>query len=1069
MSIAKTLWANHISRITYRASHTPYRHRFLPLLTLALAVLPAASPYFGAGLPRTNDALPHLYRALVLDRLVRAGVLWPRWSPDLVHGYGYPVFHFFPALSHYLVILYHLVGLPLTTAYRAAVLTHFILAAWCTYLLARDLFGPAGGWTAALAYVYSPYFLYDVIVRGGLPESQALAFFPLLLFALRRAALRSGRWIAINALAFAAVFLSHFPITVQLFIPIGLVLAWLGWEGPGSGLRVWRSLWRPLAGLAIGVLLTAAFWLPTLTEVQHVRANLSISQGYSYRDNFITLRELLTWPRLPADPALVNPPVVRALPQVALALAALGLAWRWRWLNRTARRQVGLWMIVLTICTVLVTPFSRFVWDHITLLNLTLYPWRFLGPASLAGALLLAAVFAGAQVGQASQPQPNVQNTGALAFATLLIVVAAIPWLYPPREPVSESPTIADLVAFEQPPLFIGTTTLGEFLPRWVEELPDTGNLAASLAAGESPDRLVVPDGVIAFRLRGSVLDATYRITATVPAALTYRQFYFPGWQAMLDEAPLSIRPSQPHGLILMDIPAGEHILRVRFGTTPPRVIGWAVSGLGMLSLLVILIHHTRSRPTNQLANQRTGQPANQLILLASLVLLLKLFFDHVDTPLRRPMLGAEGLRGVQYPLAVDFASELLLLGYDLTPPIPPPWQGGARGGIPADADIELTLYWRPLRPIGVVYIPVVHVVDESGLTWDVSATRPRDWRFAPGTDFWPLDGYVMDPYVLRLADGTPPGPYTFRVSLVRRDTDQTVARHDIGTLVVAQPARGERPLEGGMTPAADTQTWGGLRLLGSRTDRAEAAPGDPVRVTLLWQATGPVADDGRVTLRLVEQAGTAILTTTVPVAAHYPPDRWQSGDRLRSESLLRLPARTSDGRHIWQVQLAPQAPVWPAGTLRVRAPERLWTAPPLAIRTDTLLGNVATLLGANLQSTTCDLQPAICTPQSTLTVTLVWRAEAETSISYRVFLHLTDPDGKIVAQSDGEPANWSRPTTSWLPGEIVLDERILTIPADASPGEYVLSCGLYDLASSVRLTGADGADAVPLFTITIR
>ena len=137
------------------------------LTFIALAVLPAAWPYLGAGLPRTNDALPHLYRALALDRLVRAGRLWPRWSPDLVHGYGYPVFNFFPPLSHYLVVLYHLVGLPLTNAYRAAVLTHFVLAAWFAFLLARDLFGPSGGWVAALAYAYSPYLLYDAHVRGA--------------------------------------------------------------------------------------------------------------------------------------------------------------------------------------------------------------------------------------------------------------------------------------------------------------------------------------------------------------------------------------------------------------------------------------------------------------------------------------------------------------------------------------------------------------------------------------------------------------------------------------------------------------------------------------------------------------------------------------------------------------------------------------------------------------------------------------------------------------------------------------------------------------------------------------
>jgi len=1035
---------------------------------LALVALPAAWPYFGTGLPRTNDVLPHLYRTLALDRLVRARVLWPRWSPDLVHGYGYPVFNFFPSLSHYLVGLYHLVGLPLTTAYRAAVLTHFALAAWFAYLLARDMFGPTGGWVGALAYVYSPYLLYDAHVRGGLPESQALACLPLLLFTLRRATLHGGRWIAASALAFAVAFLSHFPITFQFLIPIGLLLVWLGWHGR------WHHLWKPLSGLTMGVLVTAFFWLPTLAEVQYVRSDVSISQGYGYLDNFLTLDDLLAWPRLPADPALVNPPVVRSLPQITLVLAALAIPWRWRQLSQTTRRQVGLWLGILLVCTTLTTPLSRLVWDTVPLLNLTLYPWRFLGAASLAGALLAAAPFAetrGNLIGQA-----RARTLAHLTTATLLLLAGSIPWLYPPREPVPEAPTVAHLVAFEQPPLFIGTTTLGEFLPRWVEILPDTTDLRDRLASGESPDRLVVPEGVTARQLTGSPLDATYLIHADNPATLTYRQFYFPGWRATLDGDPLPCRPGHPDGLLLLDVPTGEHTLHITFGSTPPRVLGWALSGLGALALVTVLVapawKSRRWKPPPRPSPTGGGRlpappvhggapspataktlPLHWLLILTSAILAAKLFFDVVDTPLRRPTLGPEGLHGVQHTQEVDLAGELRLLGYE---------QSTER--IPADGEVTLTLYWRPLRPIGVVYDVAVHLVDDSGLVWSADNVRPSDWRFAPGTDSWPLDGYVMDPSVLRLLDGTPPGEYTFHIGLVRHDTGQTVAEHLVGHLVVTRPTRGDRPLEEGMKPAPETHAWDGLRLLGSHTDRSEAAPGDPVRVTLLWQVTDPAAvvNGGQLVLRLVAADGEELLATRVPVARHYPPARWQPGDRLRTEIVLRLPARTPAGKHSWQIQVGQTTPR-PIGSLHVHVPERRWTAPPLDVQADTSLGNVATLLGANVRFPAPDLQPP-----TVITVTLAWRAETETAISYRVFLHLVGPDGKVMTQSDGEPANWTRPTTGWLPGEVVMDERVLHIPDDPPPGEYILSCGLYDLATGERLTTADGADALRVTTLLL-
>jgi len=97
------------------------------------------------------------------------------------------------------------------------------------------------------------------------------------------------------------------------------------------------------------------------------------------------------------------------------------------------------------------------------------------------------------------------------------------------------------------------------------------------------------------------------------------------------------------------------------------------------------------------------------------------------------------------------------------------------------------------------------------------------------------------------------------------------------------------------------------------------------------------------------------------------------------------------------------------------------------------------------------------------LTVTLVWRAEAEMERSYHVFLHLRGPGGEMVAQSDGVPAGWTRPTTGWLPGEVVVDERVLALPAALPAGVYTLSAGLYDPDSGQRLTAPDGTDALPL------
>ena len=125
-----------------------------------------------------------------------------------------------------------------------------------------------------------------------------------------------------------------------------------------------------------------------------------------------------------------------------------------------------------------------------------------------------------------------------------------------------------------------------------------------------------------------------------------------------------------------------------------------------------------------------------------------------------------------------------------------------------------------------------------------------------------------------------------------------------------------------------------------------------------------------------------------------------------------------------------------------------------------TTLGNLATLVGFDLSSDALR-------PGEVLTVTLVWRAERTASTSYHVFLHLLDPTERVVRQSDGVPAAWTRPTTGWLAGEYVTDERGLQLPDGTEASDYRLSAGLY-VPGGERLAAVDGTETIDLTTIVV-
>ena len=74
----------------------------------------------------------------------------------------------------------------------------------------------------------------------------------------------------------------------------------------------------------------------------------------------------------------------------------------------------------------------------------------------------------------------------------------------------------------------------------------------------------------------------------------------------------------------------------------------------------------------------------------------------------------------------------------------------------------------------------------------------------------------------------------------------------------------------------------------------------------------------------------------------------------------------------------------------------------------------------------------------------------------YTVFVHLLDDSGALRAQRDTIPADGNRPTTGWLPGEVISDTIVLPVPADAAAGTYRVAVGMYRALDGRRLPVTD-------------
>lgn len=103
--------------------------------------------------------------------------------------------------------------------------------------------------------------------------------------------------------------------------------------------------------------------------------------------------------------------------------------------------------------------------------------------------------------------------------------------------------------------------------------------------------------------------------------------------------------------------------------------------------------------------------------------------------------------------------------------------------------------------------------------------------------------------------------------------------------------------------------------------------------------------------------------------------------------------------------------------------------------------------------------------------VVLNWLSLRQVDKNYQVFVHLLDANGEKIVQRDGQPVQWTRPTSTWAQGESIEDRYGIPLPADLAPGAYQIDMGLYDPVTGTRLpiSAGQGDFAVGLGPVLVR
>lgn len=993
------------------------------MILIVLAGLAAALPLLAdGGLLNTRgggDSPFLLFRLYELLANLRAGVFPVRWMPDAAYGLGYPFFNYYAALPYYLAAAFKAYGLSYIASLKAVQGLGFLLAGLALYGWARrTLNSQAGATLAAVAYTFAPFHMVNVYVRGdSLSEFWAFVFYPLILWAVLRTAERPtpGR-AALLAATYAGLLLTH-NISALIFTPFILLYALIHLflvnseqrgrraadgrpQTPDISSSIVRRSSRVVCAIAAGLLwglaLAAWFWLPALAEGGDVQLGVVTTGYFNYAEHFRSAD--LVQPGLLFNYDTGGPSTPFTMGLVQAALTVLGaLALIAHLLRRRADGQALFILIGLVLSTFMITPLSRPLWDHLPLLPFVQFPWRFLSVQALFSALAIG----GLALPLASRPRLAAIGLYGL---TVLLAVSALAGLRPEFLPLSDADVSAEqLQLYEVFTGNIGTTIRAEYLPRWTIPRPYT---SPQLIHGQPTAARVLSGQAQAERLWQRPTAQAWRVRADGDGVrLAFPTLYWPGWQASVDGQPAQLRPAEHLGWIVVDVPAGEHEVRLSLGRTPLRAGAEALSALALLPALALL------------ARERRRLRLRSIALALPPFVLVSLILHALPVTAASPDDITLDFAQMAYPhhnpAGVDFGPAGRLLRYAYATDALKPQQA-----------LTITLHWAPGTASNTT-ITAELVSPAEHLFGAAYTLASQSQPLAPTLSFRLTAPSDVPPglYFVRVRAQGPTGPFPAYTPGGQRRGD-----------LYLRPVRLTPPDQ---APVADCAVGGVLTpIMGPALEAEQLAP-HILRVRLRWVMDAEPAANYVVALRLRDAAGNEWAALDAqPAYGFYPTSAWPACRAIPDRYDLTLPEGTPPGDgYQMEVKLYIAQTLAPVQqrTFPVRLP--LATIQPGTPYTHRLSSDVALVrLDVPPQAQQGDALP----------ITATWLALGRPQRDYAALWSLRDSTGATVYSTTLPLAPGSRPVL-WPAGALITGRLSLRPPPTLPAGSYRLALILTD------------------------
>ena len=670
---------------------------------------------------------------------------------------------------------------------------------------------------------------------------------------------------------------------------------------------------------------------------------------------------------------------------------------------------------VAVVAAVAMLSSSSELWQRIPLATMVQYPWR----VSVLINVSLAVVIGSLPTALSHITLPRFSRSLIIAVIAIATIWTSTANLSPQQVFLpTDGPTLGQLARFEEISGFVGTTTFGEYLPNTVK----APNL---IRPSEEVKQVTVSSNADIQLVRYDPMERSINVSATELVSVSLRALYFPDWQATIDGQSATTYASTPSGLVTVDVPAGSHRVSFSLVDTASRKIGNLVSSISALFVLGLSVWVFRKRESQ----------ARVVLVVLGLALVVVI----------PPALTAATARppGLQ-PLQTSVAPNLKLIGLRIDQAR---FESDTWHISNAPSRFNLQVYWQAKSPLEDQPFKW-QLRDDQGRLWAEHAQRSRFGTGAPTG--WVSNEIVADDYDLPLNSSLPAGRYTLHTAYGESQNTTPVT-----TITLERNSVPNTAITTIFNPL-DVRMGDDIHLLGYAAPN-RIQPETRFPFTLYWKVDKGIVNDFIGFVQVLDTSGAVVARPGyegMQFAGLNPTSLWMPNQVIVDRRSLSLP-KLWPGLYYWAVGMDrypdhERLPVTKHGELTAddvavfgefKVPTNPFTSKPQH--------PLNTSLGRDIRLTGYDLNMS---QAQSMELVLYWQAVSKITTDYKVFVHIVDQNGKLVAQQDQFPDAWRYPTHIWDAGEQIRDSHLLSLN-NLPAGVYRVQIGMYQAETGERLT----------------